>query len=202
MSDLSQAIGKLRSLSPQLNAAAIEADRVVNLVERFLVNECGLAVEAEVPLHYNEKGKAVTLLRYASSSGAFRICVTHTDGSTHFVTRPWVECDRNQRIISFTALPKLLIAIAKAVEAQIVSTTQTANTVGQIINALGASASWSHSRENELRNPLSEPELTLLMGDADDRAQEAADAAEAMAPATALPTRVNGHPSRISAAAE
>src|ERR1700691_3613317 len=96
MSDLSQAINKLRSLSPQLNAAVIEADRVVSLVERFLVQECGLGVEAEVPLHYNDKGKAVTLLRYASFNGTFRIAVTHTDGSTHFVTRPWSECDRNQ----------------------------------------------------------------------------------------------------------
>lgn len=140
MNDLTQAISRLRALSPQLNAAVIEADRVVTLVERFLVNECGLGVEAEVPLHFNDKGKAVTLLRYASCNGAFRIAVTHTDGSTHFVTRPWSQCDRNQRLISFAALPKLLLAILKAVEQQIASTTNTAGTVGQIISALGQSA--------------------------------------------------------------
>ncbi len=145
-SDLSQAVNKLRELSPQLNAAVIEADRVVSLVERFLVEECGLGVEAEIPLHYNDKGKAVTLLRYASCNGVFRVAVTHTDGSTHFVTRPWSECDRNQRLVSFSALPKLLIAVAKSVEQQINSTTATAGTVGQIIKALGASA-WSGPRQ-------------------------------------------------------
>jgi hypothetical protein len=160
-SDLSQAIGKLRALSPQLNAAVVEADRVVQLVERFLAEECGLGVEAEIPLHYNDKGKAVTLLRYASVNGAFRIAVTHTDGSTHFVTRPWVECDRNQRLVSFTALPKLLIAVAKSVEQQIASTTNTAGTVGQIISALGVSA-WAIAHENG--DSLSDPEITLLMG--------------------------------------
>ena len=161
MSDLSQAITKLRALSPQLNAAVIEADRVVALVERFLVQECGLGVEAEIPLHYNDKGKAVTLLRYASFNGTFRIAVTHTDGSTHFVTRPWSECDRNQRLISFAALPKLLIAVAKSVENQIASTTSTAGTVGQIINALGVSAWTGPSETNE---PMHDSELTLLMG--------------------------------------
>jgi hypothetical protein len=174
MSDLSQAINKLRSLSPQLNAAVIEADRVVALVEQFLVKECGLGVEAEVPLHYNDKGKAVTLLRYAPFNGTFRIAVTHTDGSTHFVTRPWSDCDRNQRMVSFAALPKLLIAVAKSVENQIASTTTTAGTVGQIINALGVSA-WTTRNENG--DGTLEPELTLLMGatahdDADNAANE------------------------------
>jgi hypothetical protein len=159
-SDLSQAINKLRALSPQLNAAVVEADRVVSLVERFLVEECELGVEAEVPLHYNDKGKAVTLLRYASCNGSFRIAVTHTDGSTHFVTRPWSDCDRNQRLVSFSALPKLLIAVAKSVEQQITSTTATAGTVGQIIKALGVSA-WKGPQPGG--DSLSNPELTLLM---------------------------------------
>lgn len=188
MSDLSQAITKLRALSPQLNAAVIEADRVVALVERFLVKECGLGVEAEIPLHYNDKGKAVTLLRYASFNGAFRIAVTNTDGSTHFVTRPWSECDRNQRMVSFAALPKLLIAVAKAVESQIASTTSTAGTVGQIINALGVSG-WSASRNGE---EICDPELTLLMGSGSQAEREPVnDPLTEML--TAAPSRANGN---------
>lgn len=180
MSDLSLAINKLRALSPQLNAAVIEADRVVSLVERFLVEECNLGVEAEVPLHYNDKGKAVTLLRYASINGTFRIAVTHTDGSTHFVTRPWSECDRNQRLVSFAALPKLLIAVAKSVEQQIASTTTTAGTVGQIISALGVSA-LAGPRDGDT---LSDPEITLLMGGAQDLDASSVDLEEMFSPAT------------------
>lgn len=160
MNDLRQAISKLRALSPQLNAAVLDADRVVLLVERFLLEECGLGVEAEVPLQYNDKGKVITLLRYANVNGQCRIALTNTDGSTHFVTRPWIECDRNERMTSFSALPKLLMAITKTVEQQIASTNSTASTVGQIMSALGMSAGAP------LPNVIdSEPELTLLMGD-------------------------------------
>ena len=123
----------------------------------------GWAWRAEVPLHYNDKGKVITLLRYASVNGAFRITVTHTDGSTHFVARPWCECDRNQRLISFSALPKLLIAVAKSVEQQIVSTTSTAGTVGQIINALVVLAG---DDAHKLPDPFAnDGGLTLLIGD-------------------------------------
>lgn len=168
-SDLRHAINKLRALSPQLNSAVSEADRVVVLVERFLVEECCLGVEAEVPLQYNDKGKAVTLLRYGPANGTFRITLTNTDGATHFVTRPWVECDRNERMVSFAALPKLLIAITKAVEHQIASTNSTSATVGQIMSALGMPATMPMPRSHEAEvMPASaldgEPELTLLMG--------------------------------------
>src|SRR6185437_15867691 len=188
MSDLSQAISNLRALSPQLNAAVVEADRVVTLVERFLVQECGLGVEAEIPLHYNDKGKAVTLLRYASCNGVFRIAVTHTDGSTHFVTRPWSQCDRNQRLISFAALPKLLLAILKAVELQIASTTSTAGTVGQIINALGVSALTGTKNEES----FGDQELTLLMGPSESAGSISSDPLTEMMTAPPPLPRKNG----------
>jgi hypothetical protein len=191
MSDLSHAISKLRALSPQLNAAVIEADRVVSLVERFLVAECGLGVEAEVPLHYNDKGKAVTLLRYASCNGVFRIAVTHTDGSTHFVTRPWSQCDRNQRLISFAALPKLLLSILKAVEQQIASTTTTAGTVGQIINALGVSALTGRT-DNVSSSDSDAEELTLLMGPSDSGTIVNDPLTEMMTTPPPPPTRKSG----------
>jgi hypothetical protein len=159
MSDLRQAVNKLRALSPQLNSAVGEADRVVALVERFLGHECHLGVEAEVPLKYNEKGKPVTLLRYVAVSGVFRIALTNTDGETRFVTRPWIDCDRDEKLVSFSALPKLLIAVAKGVEQQIASTNTTATTVSQILAALGM-ASQSHESGIEFDG---EPELTLLL---------------------------------------
>lgn len=196
-SDLSLAVSKLRSLSPQLNAAVVEADRVVALVERFLAQECSLGVEAEVPLHYNDKGKAVTLLRYASVNGTFRISVTHTDGSTHFVTRPWSECDRNQRLVSFSALPKLLIAVAKAVEQQIASTTSTVGTVGQIISALGISA---FALGSDAAARPTDGDLTLLMVNSNN---EASDRVSAPAPIPAQPPastpKANGRAAKAAA---
>jgi len=134
--DLRQAVNKLRALAPQLNSAVEEAHRVVQMVERFLNQECQLGVEAEVPVTYNDKGKASVLLRYGPIEGAYRITMTNTDGESRFITRPWVNCDRGEKLTSFPALPKLLMAVAKAVETQILSTSTTVATVSQIMSAL------------------------------------------------------------------
>lgn len=138
MDDLQQAVAKLRALSPKLNSAADQAHRVVTQIEHFLANECQVAVQAEVPVLYNDKGVAVTLMRYGRVEGKFRIALTNTDGDARFITRAWTDCDRSEKLASFPALPRMLMAVTKAVEAQIASTTATANTVNQIVSALGA----------------------------------------------------------------
>ena len=186
LNDLRQAVSKLRALSPQLNSAVGEADRVVALVERFLGQECHLGVEAEVPLKYNEKGKPVTLLRYAAVSGAFRIALTNTDGETRFVTRPWNDCDRDEKLVSFSALPKLLIAVAKGVEQQIASTNTTAMTVSQILAALDMA---SHLQISEIA-PEDEPELTLLLRQPGDEQAEIKPKVVVFPPAPREPEQV------------
>src|SRR5438309_8963905 len=97
MDDLQQAIEKLRFLSPQLNAAVEEAQRTVDMVEHFLSDECRLAIQAEVPARYNDKGTAIELLRYGRTDNRFRILITNTDGETRFVTRPWADCERGEK---------------------------------------------------------------------------------------------------------
>lgn len=138
MDDLQQAVAKLRALSPKLNSAADQAHRVVSQIEHFLASECQVAVQAEVPVMYNDKGVAVTLMRYGRVDGKFRIALINTDGDARFITRAWTDCDRSEKLASFPALPRMLMAVTKAVEAQIASTTATANTVNQIVSALGA----------------------------------------------------------------
>ena len=138
MDDLQQAVAKLRTLSPRLNAAIEQAQRVVHQIEHFLAHECHVAVQAEVPVTYNEKGVAVALLRYGRVDGRFRICLTSTDGDSRFLSRSWAECDRSEKLASFPALPKLLMAITKAVETQINATNTTATTVNALMTALGA----------------------------------------------------------------
>lgn len=157
MDDLQQAVAKLRALSPKLNSAADQAHRVVVQIEHFLANECQVAVQAEVPVIYNDKGVAVTLMRYGRVDGKFRIALTNTDGDARFITRGWTDCDRSEKLASFPALPRLVMAVTKAVEAQITSTNATANTVNQIISALGSDGNFNGE-------PLdSQPKLTLLV---------------------------------------
>ncbi|HEY8747484.1 MAG TPA: hypothetical protein VIM11_05905 [Tepidisphaeraceae bacterium] len=136
MDELQQAVAKLRTLSPKLNSAVEQAQRVVLQVEHFLAHECQLAVQADVPVAYNDKGIAVTLLRYGRVNGKFHIALTQTDGDARFVSRAWVDCDRNEKLASFPALPRLLLAVTKAVESQINSTSATTHTVSSLMSAL------------------------------------------------------------------
>ena len=55
------------------------------------------------------------LLRYGPVEGAYRIALTHSDGDARFITRPWANCDRSEKLTSFPAIPRLLMAVAKAV---------------------------------------------------------------------------------------
>ena len=138
MDELQQAVSKLRTLAPKLNSAVEQAQRVVLQVEHFLAHECQLAVQVDVPVTYNDKGIAITLLRYGRINGKYHIGLTQTDGDSRFVSRAWVECDRNEKLASFPALPRLVLAVTKAVESQISATNATTNTITSLMSALDA----------------------------------------------------------------
>jgi len=160
MDELQQAVAKLRTLSPKLNSAVEQAQRVVLQVEHFLAHECQLAVQADVPVAYNDKGAAVTLLRYGRVNGKFHIALTHTDGDARFVSRAWVDCDRNEKLASFPALPRLLLAVTKAVESQINSTSATTHTVSSLMSALDGSGIPIEESEEKVEL-LMQPEEAL-----------------------------------------
>jgi len=160
MDDLQLAVAKLRALSPKLNGAIDQAQRVVVQIENFLANECEVAIQADVPVIYNDKGVAVTLLRYGRVDGKFRIALTATDGDARFVSRAWTECDRNEKLATFGALPKLVLAITKAVETQINATTQTTKTVGALMAALGIEALADSADSADIEG---EPRLAIMM---------------------------------------
>jgi len=162
MDELQQAVAKLRTLSPKLNSAVEQAQRVVLQVEHFLAHECQLAVQAEVPVAYNDKGVAVTLLRYGRVNGKFHIALTQPDGDARFVSRAWVDCDRNEKLASFPALPRLLLAVTKAVENQINSTSATTHTVSSLMSALdGSGIPIEEPAEGERVELLMRPEEAL-----------------------------------------
>jgi hypothetical protein len=165
MDDLQLAVAKLRALSPKLNNAVDQAQRVVSQLERFLADECQVSIVAEVPVVYNDKGVAVTLLRYGRIDGKFRISLTHTDGDARFVSRAWTECDRSEKLASFSLLPKLILAVTKAVEQQIIATTQASKTVSALIVALGADSERSTATKPsaEGHTEMEETRLTIMM---------------------------------------
>jgi hypothetical protein len=179
MDDLQLAVAKLRALSPKLNSVVDQAQRVVLQIEHFLAHECQVAIQAEVPVLYNDKGVSVTLMRYGRVDGKFRIALTNTDGDSRFITRAWTECDRSEKLASFPALPKLLMAVTKAVEVQINATTQTSNTVESLMAALGCDSDAGTDGESQ---GSEQPKLTLYV-----RPEEALAAQVASRPTAARP---------------
>lgn len=160
MEDLQLAVAKLRALSPKLNSAVDQAQRVVLQIEHFLAHECQVAIQADVPVAYNDKGVAITLLRYGRVDGKFRIALTSTDGDCRFVSRSWTECDRNEKLSSFPLLPKLVLAVTKAVEDQINATTKTSKTVSTLMGALGVALPKA---EDDATDGPELPRLTIMM---------------------------------------
>jgi hypothetical protein len=153
--ELKKSVDKLRSLSPQLNAAAEQASRVVQLVETFLNDECkagmpcSVTVWTKMPDH--EQYATVDdfeglLLGYDRVGGKFRIVVqsntkelnheTEKDEITVNVT-PWSDSPKAEKLKSFARLPMLLENIASEIEYSIKSTGETAATIDQIMGALG-----------------------------------------------------------------
>lgn len=159
MEDLQLAVAKLRALSPKLNSAVDQAQRVVLQIEHFLAHECQVAIQAEVPVAYNDKGIAIQLLRYGRVEGKFRVALVNTDGDSRFVSRAWTECDRSEKLASFAVLPKLVLAVTKAVEDQINATTKTSKTVGTLMAALGVA---SDKEDGQAEGPEM-PRLTIIM---------------------------------------
>lgn len=163
MDDLQQAVAKIRALSPKLNSAVDQAQRVVLQVEQFLAQECQLAVQAEVPVTYNDKGVAITLMRYCRINGRFHIALTQTDGDARFISRAWSECDRSEKLASFPALPRLLLAVTKAVETQISATNATTTTVAALMSALDCAALAEADAPAQAEPRDDQPKLTFYM---------------------------------------
>ncbi len=163
--DLKKAIESLREVSPKLNAATDEANRVVALVEEFLNDECsiGLPVEREVPELFERvrdfdqtgetMGRAI-YLAYERLGDKYRI-VLKTVAQTLVADEDdrynpewedgepgkkiaWPEATRNQKLLSFPILLDLLMGIASQANKCIKGVAETTEAVEKILGALKA----------------------------------------------------------------
>jgi hypothetical protein len=122
-------------LAPQLNRLADEAARAVREIERLLADDLGSSVPAEVLVHTSRKFPDVeehTSLAYRRVGGKFRIAVVR-ERCTDFVNQenfadrawktlsetPWLECPRDEKLMTFPKVPELLDEIAANVEQSI-----------------------------------------------------------------------------------
>ena len=159
--NLRKSLDELRQLAPELNKATDDAKAVVEVVEKFLNEECSLGLhcsvwlsETDVPLDEGETGtrSEQKYLAYARVEGRFRIAVeisdvtewpdyqdpdvvrrrVHSEGCV-----PWASCPRDLKLETFAALPELLETIAREGRMAIKRTADTSKTVEQVLEALG-----------------------------------------------------------------
>ena len=155
-----QSIDRLRTLSPKLNKATDEANRVVAMVETFLNDECSIGLASDVVVSQtdvrldadDDTGSFATeyiSLSYERVDGTFRIAVKverdHEGVDDNNVRRneleivsvtPWASCPRATKLDTFPKLAELLNAICKNTEQAIEQTAETSKAVKGILDAL------------------------------------------------------------------
>ena len=152
-SELRKSVDKLRTLSPQLNKATDDANRVVQLVEKFLNDECKVGLPCFVTIWSAQpdgdyQGSSDDykglFLGYERHGGSFRIVVQRNessldqDGHESIVqdTRPWTESTRGEKLKTFSRLPELLDAIVAEAERTIKSAEDATDTIEKMMAVL------------------------------------------------------------------
>src|SRR5687767_5355800 len=110
---LSDAVQKLRTLSPKLNAATDLATKAVARVEKFLNDECSIGLPAETRAWITETERVS--LAYDRHESKFRILIRYEDPGSDEVRREvaWSEAPRGDKLATFAHLAKLLEEVAE-----------------------------------------------------------------------------------------
>jgi hypothetical protein len=144
---LRKSIESLRALAPKLNAATDDAARVVQMVEKFLADDCRLTLTAWVPLEGDGDASVEKSLGYTRLANRFRIVLRQNpsnalengraDGGQAYA---WTDAPRGERLHSFRQLPELLDHIAELAQSCIKSAAETSAAVSRILENSSAPA--------------------------------------------------------------
>jgi hypothetical protein len=150
MGDLREEIARLRSLTPELNAATDRATKLVVAVERFLNDECQFGISASVDFNFCEPDDGSPFrygdrMEYARWEGKFRIIASNfrapANGDEEIDERvPWVMATRDRKLSTINGIPKLLDAIHRRVRMTIRDAHQNAGMVEAYLKELGVVA--------------------------------------------------------------
>ena len=158
--ELRRSIDRIRELSPNLNAATDDANRVVLAVEKFLNDECRLGLPATVTVRTRQlphpgmiSSESCVTLEYRRVDGKFRIAIGEKDDNLagppdeRWIYDAWQDRPRSDKLETFPHLPELLEELAKKVEASIEKTQETCATVDRVMGALATQATGDRLRE-------------------------------------------------------
>ena len=143
--ELKEAIESLREISPKLNAATDDANRVVAMVEKFLGEECSIGVEAKV--HIDEESlpdneSKDLWLHYCRIASKFQFAVevtvynNGTDESRREYFGSWSQAPRALRLRTFPRIPKLLKEISETAKTTTKKVEESGKAVESVLKAL------------------------------------------------------------------
>ena len=137
---LRKSIESLRALAPKMNAATDDAARVVQMVEKFLADDCRLTLTAWVPLEGDGDASVEKCLGYTRLANRFRIVLRQNPSNGLENGRAdagqayaWTDAPRGERLHSFRQLPHLLDHIAELAQSCIKSAAETSSVVSRIL---------------------------------------------------------------------
>lgn len=137
-------IAHLRVLSPQLNDVTDQASKLVQRVERLLVDELSIGIACSAPV-LSEQNDAIGLTKHVTLDfdrfeGKFRLFVktkTLVDGSLDESWKLWGELPRDMKLLSFQRIPELLADLAAKVQKAIRETEGASRTILELVGAIG-----------------------------------------------------------------
>lgn len=132
--DLSVAVERLRTSSQRLNTASDDAARTVRDVEEFLEElKVGVSMVVDVePTKGQSHGATgqLKLFYHKSTNGRYRVMVGLVpEDNGDVVLRPWAEASRDEKLRSFSKLPRLLTLLSVLVDEQAEKAEQTVRDV-------------------------------------------------------------------------
>lgn len=111
MPNLNELLDNIKTNTNRLNDLCDAAAETIKTVEKALVAS-NFGFDQCFAITFAINGQPSGHLTWGKGTGNnWRINVVTGDGSDN-VTRPWAECGRDLRLLSFKALPALLIAMA------------------------------------------------------------------------------------------
>lgn len=150
--ELKHAVERLRALSPKLNKTTDDANRTVQTVEKFLVEECSIGLVAQVDEPGYMGKSPYYQIGFDRLDGKFRIVVTtvqwfsddqkpvsqNADDADRYTEEvaAWASCPRAVKLRTLPLLPSLLEKLASEAEQAIETTDEAVNAIHSLIGAI------------------------------------------------------------------
>ena len=138
--EIRQTLEHLTTYSARLNEVTDAAAATVNRVEKFLRDRCSIGSMAFVERDDSDDAGAdepcIPAIGYDRADGQYRIVAQIRKPDDARQCKPWVNCDRKTKLITFPMLPGLLRFIARQGLDLCNEAEQTEQIVARLTNAL------------------------------------------------------------------